>query len=450
MTAPPPSPRGGPLEGLRVIEVSSFVAAPLGGMTLAQLGADVIRVDPPGGAADRQRWPLTKLGTSLYWAGLNKGKRSLMVDMRSVAGRQVVVDLVASCPKGTAVVLTNAVGRDWLSYEALLAVCPDLIHVQIEGRSDGSPAVDYTVNAEVGFPMVTGPAGYADPINHVLPAWDIVCGLYAALGVSAAARRRSVTGEGDRVRVALADVALAMAGNLGFLAEAQVNNVDRQWIGNYLYGGFARDFICADGGRLMVVALTARHWRDLVTLAGIQEPVAALESALGVDFSNEADRFEYREALAGLIQRWFAARPTTEVSQALTGTSLIWAPYRSFAQAVAYLQTPDGANPVVSVIDQPGIGPHLAPGSPLVFTTSPGRAQPAPLLGQHNAEVLAELGVDRARDHADPFLSDTSTQRSSRRETPRPNGWTVRRTVGDPEGGSSVRRPGDPSCRHGT
>lgn len=381
---------GAPLAGLRVIEVSSFVAAPLGGMTLSQLGADVIRIDPPGGAADRHRWPRTRTGTSLYWAGLNKGKRSLVVDMRSEAGRSIITDLVASRPRGSAVVLTNAVGRDWLSYESLSRVCPDLIHVQVQGRHDGSPAVDYTVNAEVGFPMVTGPAGHADPVNHVLPAWDIACGLYAALGVAAAAQRRTVTGDGAQIRVALADVALAMAGNLGFLAEAQVNNVDRQRLGNYIYGGFARDFPCSDGQRLMVVALTARHWRDLLEVTDTRKPVAALEQSLGVDFTIEDDRFEYREVLAGLIQRWFSARSAAAAAESLARTSLLWAPYRSFPGAVAHLQTPEGVNPLMSVVDQPGAGPHLAPGSPLVVAGAPGVAEAAPLLGEHSFQVLAD------------------------------------------------------------
>jgi 2-methylfumaryl-CoA isomerase len=401
----------GPLTGLRVFEISSFVAAPLGGMTLAQLGADVIRIDPLGGAADRKRWPLTREGASLYWAGLNKSKRSIMVDMRSARGQQIVVDLVKQCAPGSGVVVTNTVGRDWLSYSALQSVCPDLIHVQIEGRSDGSPAVDYTVNAEVGFPMVTGPAGHADPINHVLPAWDIACGLYAALGVSAAARRRELTGEGDQVRVALADVALAMAGNLGFLAEAQINNVDRQRIGNYLYGGFARDFICSDGGRLMVVALTGRHWLDLLRITDLEGPVKALETSLKVDFSIEDDRFEYREVLAGLLQRWFAARTEAEVRDLLTQTSLVWAPYRSFAAAVADLQTSRGRNPMMSVVDQPGVGPHLAPGSPLTFATLPRSAEAAPLLGQHTAEILAnDLGLNT--EQIEDLLTSRTVQAS--------------------------------------
>ncbi|WP_421671902.1 CoA transferase [Saccharopolyspora spinosa] len=388
----------GPLVGLRVIEISSFVAAPLGGMTLAQLGAEVVRIDPIGGAADRDRWPVSKDGTSLYWAGLNKSKRSMMVDMRSDEGRSIVRDLVAASPPRSAVVLTNAGRRSWLSYDALREWCRDLIYVQVDGRSDGSAAVDYTVNAEVGFPMVTGPAGLADPVNHVLPAWDIACGLYAALGVAAAARRRELTGEGDRVRVALADVALAMAGNLGFLAEAQVNNVARQRIGNHLYGGFARDFTCADGQRLMIVALTRRHWQDLLRITGLENPVQALEESLGVDFSRDGDRFEYREVLAGLFQRWFAARRRHEVCELLDGSSLVWAPYRTFAETVSALQTAEGGNPLMSVVDQPGVGPHLAPGSPLTFASSPKPPMPAPILGQHTEEILSrELRMSRER-----------------------------------------------------
>jgi 2-methylfumaryl-CoA isomerase len=383
----------GPLAGLRVLEISSFVAAPLGGMTLAQLGADVIRVDPIGGAPDTVRWPLAPSGTSIYWAGLNKGKRSMMIDLRAPAGHQVIYDLLAAWPAGSAVVLTNAGGRDWLSYAALARHCPDVIAAQVEGRADGSAAVDYTVNAEAGFPLVTGPAGLDGPVNHVLPAWDIACGLYAALGVSAAARRRDRTGAGGPVLIALADVALAMAGNLGYLAEAEVGGVSRERTGNYLYGGFGRDFSCADGARLMVVALTGRHWRDLVALTGTAAPVAALEQALGADFTVDGDRYEYREVLAGLFARWFAARDGADAERALAGTSLLWARYRSFTEAAARLRTPAGSNPLMSVIDQPGIGPHLAPGLPLAFGGPGAPARLAPALGQHTRAVLAgELG----------------------------------------------------------
>ncbi|NMN93887.1 CoA transferase [Antrihabitans stalactiti] len=385
-----------PLAGLQVIELSSFVAAPLGGMTLAQLGAEVIRIDPIGGGPDQHRWPITNDGASLYWAGLNKGKRSVTVDLRAEPGRDLVRQLVGSCAPGTAVVVTNSAGQDWLSYDELRRYQADLIHVQVHGHSDGTPAVDYTVNAEMGFPLVTGPANHADPVNHVLPAWDIACGLYVATGVAAATRHRELTGEGCKLTIALSDVALAMAGNLGMLAEAEVTKVQRPRIGNYLYGSFARDFSSVDGRRFMVVALTRRHWRDLLTVTETQVAVSALEDALGVDFSREDDRYEYREALAGLFDRWFSRCTSAEVEAALSATALLWAPYRTFTDVVAHLGTSAGKNPIVEQIDQPGIGSYLSPGSPLVQDGRPVRARPAPLLGTDTYPVLTErLGLQR-------------------------------------------------------
>jgi len=380
-----------PLHGLRVIEVSSFVAAPLGGMTLAQLGADVIRVDPRGGAADRYRWPLAPSGASLYWAGLNKGKRSITVDFSHESGRDVIRDLVRTSPERSAVVLTNAVGRKWLSYDALVDIVPDLIHVQVEGKRDGSPAVDYTVNAELGFPLITGPHGFADPVNHVLPAWDLACGLYAALGVTAAALRRNETGEGESIHVALGDVALATAGNLGFLAEAQLTGVDRKRIGNHLYGGFARDFECADGGRLMLVALTDRQWRELILVSQTGDAVSALEKVLDADFTLETERYEHREVLAALLSRWFARRTLAEASEKLEATSVLWAPYRSFAEVSREISGTPGHS-LFSTVEQPGIGSYSAPGSPLRLASGETSAQPAPLLGHDTAELLQLAG----------------------------------------------------------
>jgi hypothetical protein len=170
----------GALTGLRVIEISSFVAAPLGGMTLAQLGADVIRIDPIGGAADQARWPRTADGASLYWAGLNKGKRSVTIDFRSQRGQELITALITAPGQDRGILLTNAVGRRFLEHETLRRHRPDLIQVVVSGYRDGSAAVDYTVNAALGFPWLTGPAELAAPVNHVLPAWDIACGLNAA------------------------------------------------------------------------------------------------------------------------------------------------------------------------------------------------------------------------------------------------------------------------------
>jgi len=376
-----------PLDGLTVLEVSSFVAAPLGGLTLAQLGADVIRIDPVGGAADLGRWPLAPSGTSLYWTGLNKGKRSVTLNFRDPAGRGLLGELLAASGPGGGILLTNA-GQDWLGYPALARIRPDLIHLQIQGHRDGRPAVDYTVNAAMGFPLMTGPEELAGPVNHVLPAWDVACGLYAAVGLLAAERRRARTGAGSAITLALADVALAVAGHLGFLAEVQVTGTDRPRIGNHLYGGLARDFATADGERVMVVVLTRRHFADLAAATGLGGVFAELERLLGADFGEEGDRYRHRQVITALLEPWFAGRTLAEVERDLAGTSVLWSRYRRFTDLVT-----DGtlaASPLLAEIDQPGVGLLLAPGSPLATdgTTGP---RPAPALGADTAAVLTGL-----------------------------------------------------------
>jgi 2-methylfumaryl-CoA isomerase len=386
-----------PLDGLTVLEVSSFVAAPLGGLTLAQLGADVIRIDPVGGGPDLGRWPLAPSGTSLYWTGLNQGKRSVTLNFRDAEGRRLLGGLLAASGPGGGIVLTNA-GQEWLAYPALAAIRPDLIHLQIQGYRDGRAAVDYTVNAATGFPFITGPEGLSGPVNHVLPAWDVACGLYAAVGLLAAERRRARTGAGSAITLALADVALAVAGHLGFLAEAQVTGTDRPRIGNHLYGGLARDFATADGERVMVVALTRRHFADLGAVTGLAGTFADLERLLGADFGEDGDRYRHREVITALLEPWFTGRTVAEVERDLAGTSVLWSRYRRFSDLAR-----DGtlaASPLLRQISQPGVGPLLAPGSPLAMdgTTGP---DPAPALGADTAAVLTGLlGLSPAETRA--------------------------------------------------
>jgi 2-methylfumaryl-CoA isomerase len=374
---------GAPLDGLTVLEVSSFVAAPLGGLTLAQLGADVIRIDPVGGGADLGRWPLAPSGTSLYWTSLNKGKRSVTLNFRDAEGRRLLGDLLAASGPGGGIVLTNA-AQEWLGHGELARVRPDLIHLQIRGHRDGRAAVDYTVNAETGFPLITGPEGLEGPVNHVLPAWDVACGLYAAVGLLAAERRRQRTGAGSAITLALADVALAVAGHLGFLAEVQVTGTDRPRIGNHLYGGLARDFRTAGGERVMVVALTRRHFGDLAAVTGLAGTFAELERLLRADFGLDGDRYRHREVIAALLEPWFAGRTVAEIERDLAGTSVLWSRYRRFTDLTL------AGNPLLGEITQPGVGPLLAPGSPLVMdgTTGP---RPAPPLGADTAAVLTGL-----------------------------------------------------------
>jgi 2-methylfumaryl-CoA isomerase len=378
----------GILEGLQVIEGSAFVAAPLGGMTLAQLGADVIRFDDIGGGLDHRRWPLAPGGESLFWAGLNKGKRSVCVNLRSDAGRELVTGLVAAAGG----LITNFPARGWLSYERLRARREDLIMVALTGNRDGTSEVDYTVNPATGFPAATGPRNLAEPANSVLPAWDAVMGGLAATGFLAADRHRGRTGEGQLVGLALSDVAFAMVGHLGRVAEAQLGGRDQTKDGNYLYGAFGHDFATRDGRRVMVVALTPRQWTALQEVTGLHDAIAQIARASRLDLDTESGRYEGRDLIAAILRPWFAARDLPEIRELFTGTGVSWGPYQSFTQLVSDDPRCSTENPMWDQVHHPGVGDYLMPGTPLDFSAV-GRApvRRAPVLGEHTEVVLAQL-----------------------------------------------------------
>jgi 2-methylfumaryl-CoA isomerase len=264
------------LQGMRVVEGSAFVAIPLAGMTLAQMGADVIRFDRIWGGLDHYRWPVTKDNKSLFWAELNKGKRSLAVEMATPRGQEIVTRLICAPGPDAGMFLTNLRVRGWMDYDNLKKHRGDLIMVSLLGTRDGRPAVDYTVNPAIGFPFATGPEGSEQPVCHVLPAWDCIAGQTVALALLAAERHRRNTGQGQLVELALKDVALAMLGHLGILGEVMINGVDRAKYGNALYGAYGQDFETADGRRVMVVGLTNRQWDGLRAATGLQVEVEEL------------------------------------------------------------------------------------------------------------------------------------------------------------------------------
>ncbi|MGF1597982.1 MAG: CoA transferase [Acidimicrobiales bacterium] len=380
------------LEGLRIIEGSAFVAAPLGGMTLAQLGADVIRFDAIGGGLDYQRWPVTDEGVSLFWTGLNKGKRSIQLDLRSPEGRELVTALITAPGPDCGIFLSNFPETGWLSYETLRAERDDLIYMNIIGNPDESTAVDYTVNPSSGFAMATGPTGSRMPTNHVLPAWDTATGLTTALGLLAAERHRSRTGEGQLVKVSLTDVAYAMVANLGYMAQAQLTSRDRVPVGNDLYGAFGRDFPTKDDRRVMVVAISGRQWRSLAEATEIADHLPAIEQALGVDLSREGDRWDARDAIAAFIAPFIARHSLEELRAIFDAKGVCWGPYQTFVQLVSEDPRCGVGNPMFSRIDQPGVGRVLAPGSPLAFSNIERRQTvPAPRLGEHTDEILLDV-----------------------------------------------------------
>lgn len=388
----------GILQGMKVVEGSAFIAAPLGGMTLAQLGADVIRFDPIGGGLDYRRWPITADGTSLFWHGMNKGKRSLQIDIRKPEAQEIIRELLKSSGPDGGMFLTNFPARGWLAYDKLKASREDLIYVNVLGDRKGGSAVDYTVNCAVGFTDATGSPDTDNPVNYVLPAWDNITGQMAAVAMLAAERHRRLKGVGQYLSIALKDVALATTGHLGNIAEVQINDSDRARHGNYLYGGFGRDFVSQDGQRLMLVGLTLRQWQGIVKATGISEQLPALERQLGLDFNKEGDRFLAKEALADLVQGWFNQNSMATILPKLSENSVCFGPYQTFREMVQQDEDCSTDNPLFGMVNQPGIGEYLVPGSPIRFTEAENLPPlVAPQLGEHTDQILAEdLGLDAA------------------------------------------------------
>jgi 2-methylfumaryl-CoA isomerase len=353
------------------------------------MGAEVIRIDQAGGGPDFRRWPLGPSGSSLYWENLNRAKKSVALDLSRPEGRALMQRLAAS----TGQFITNFPVEGFLAHEKLRAHNPNLVTVRVMGQANGGPALDYTVNAAVGIPGMTGPAEMGDaPVNHVLPAWDLLTGAYAAFAMLAAVQHRAATGQGQELRIPLADVAIGTVANLGMLAETVQEGQDRARLGNTVYGAFGRDFATRDGGRIMLLAITPRQWSGLVRVLDIAAEVAAIEQARGVSFAtDEGVRYDHRDLLFSLVEERVRGWNHAALEQALEANGCCFGGYATMTEAARHpaLVT---ENPIFGRTENASGLDYPAPG-PFVTLPDQSRGAPAraPRLGEHTREVLGGL-----------------------------------------------------------
>ena len=384
------------LSDLSIIEVSSFVASPTAGLYCAQMGADVIRVDHTAGGLDYQRYMLTKEGRSLSWENLNRAKKSVALDLRSGEGRELCVELAAK----TGQCITNLPEKSFMSHAAMAEKRDDMISVRIMGWHDGRQAMDFTVNAASGYPLMCGPEDWdqqtAPPVNQVLPAWDFITGAYASFALLAALRKRDSSGKGHEVRIPLGDVAIGTMANSGAMAEMRYRGSDRIRLGNAIWGAFGKDFQSRDGVRFMVAALTGKQWTGLVQAFDVEEEITALEAKLGVRFADgDEPRFENRGSLFAIFQSAADRHDYTDLEARMAKAGTTFERYRTMHEA---------AHDPVLIADNPLFGPSPANPSGFDYPATrsfanipqqdAGDPAPAPYLGQHSEEVLAErLGL---------------------------------------------------------
>jgi 2-methylfumaryl-CoA isomerase len=247
---------------------------------------------------------------------------------------------------------------------------------------------------------MTGPLNDPSPVNHILPAWDVASGLFAAVSLLAAERERRATGKGREIEVPLSNVAFATLATLGNVAEMQLGGEERPRIGNAVYGTFGRDFVTRDGRRMMVVAITQRQWAGLLLSLEMEKEIRALEAKHKISFATDDGlRFVHREEIFPIVEQKMAALDFATLKERFDKNAVCWGPYQTVREAVQQDPRLSVNNPLFQMREHPSGAPYLTAGFPPEFRNEARKpVATAPRLGQHTDEVLSEVvGLSSAR-----------------------------------------------------
>jgi crotonobetainyl-CoA:carnitine CoA-transferase CaiB-like acyl-CoA transferase len=385
-----------PLAEIRVLDLGRYIAAPYCSMVLADLGADVIRVERPGGEADRRLGLKAANGESFIFAGLGRNKRGVTLDLRAgEPAREVLADLIRASDvvlhnygRGAAVALA-------LDYDQVRAIRADVIYAAITSFGPRGPAAERTgfdpiFQLASGAAAVTGYEGNG-PIRAGIPWVDYSTGLAAAVGILAALRHRDRTGEGQSVDCALLQTAVSYTAPV--LAEAMIEGLERPRLGNQpAYIGVSNLFPCRDG-EVYIVAVSPAMWSALCGLIG--RPELEQDPRL----RTPEQRFEHRHELDLLVAAWTATMSLADAVRALTEARVPCGEYRRPAEVADDPQV--RANEMLRFVDLDHDGLHAVPASATPLALSrwappPPACPPRP--GEHNREVYGKvLGYDDER-----------------------------------------------------
>ncbi|WP_213980810.1 CaiB/BaiF CoA-transferase family protein [Sphingomonas sp. dw_22] len=382
------TPRAAPLAGRRVLDLSRVLAGPWCTMILADLGAEVVKVENPNGGDDTRHWgPPYVGGEAAYYLCANRNKQSIAIDLASPEGQAIVRELAARADVVVENYKLGGLDRFGLDYASLAAINPALIYCSISGYGRSSPIAerpgyDYMIQAEGGLMAVTGPVD-GEPMKVGVAVVDLYTGMAAAQAILAALIARDRDGLGQHIDMALYDCQLAMMANVGAAYLASGNEPKRYGNGHPAIVPY-QTFETRDG-RVVIAVGNDRQFAGLCGLMGRPE-IAADER-----FARNSARVENRDALLALLQPLIAERSTEAWLEGLRGAGIPGGEVRGVGAA---LQAPETrARDMVRTVPHPTAGEVALVGSPLKLSGTPVVEPVAPpLLGQDGDAVLATLG----------------------------------------------------------
>lgn len=373
------------LEGIRVLDFGRFIACPFCGLLLASMGAEVVRVERPGGEADRFMGLMAPNGETFFMLTLGRNKKAITLDVRSPKGREIMETLV----KRSDVLIDNfspdAKKEMGLELDSLRKVNPKIIGISVSGFGQSGPysqqrCWDPIAQAMSGSMSVTGFPG-SPPTRASAPYVDMAAGLYAALGTVLCLYHRDRTGVGQEVDVALLDTAVSFVGH--YLSEYLVMGEPQQPVGNHTRYGAANLYQAKDGW-IFLSLLTDGIWRRFLRAAGMNhlddEP----------RFKDDMSRYRNSDILDPLVANWVAEKTVAEAMELLNREGVPCGPVKTIAEAAKDPHVL--AREMLVPVEHPGLGKIPLPGLALKLSQTPGDVNtPAPKVGAHNEEVYCQL-----------------------------------------------------------
>jgi len=377
------------LDGIRVIDLSRVIAGPWCGALLADLGADVIKVEDPGGGDESRTWPPFKDGEAAAYLLFNRNKRGVQVDLKAPEGVEVVKTLVRSADVVIENFRTGTMETFGLGYDILAAINPRLIYCSVSafgrtGPRKDSPGYEALMQAFSGIMSITGePDG--QPVRAGVSFLDLSTGMLCALGVCAAVVQREKTGLGQRVDGSLLETAVSL---LAFHAEGYLltGAIPRALGSGHPSLSPYRNFKCKDGQWIFIAAANDRFWAKLAGALGLGE------MATDPRFAVNRERVKHRVELEALLERVIGEREREPLLKLLAEADVPATPVNTVDQVMSDPQTVERG--IVQKTVHPKLGEIPVVGTPIKFSRmSPGVRRAAPLRGEHTEQILAECGI---------------------------------------------------------